>query len=471
MITLPNEILFLIGQYIDELPFRDSRKTLARLCQCNRHFYRIFSQFHYSKISFSPCQYGGCSPDRCHCLSIIIGLVQSLYRNPDTALHVKELELGQWNADDDISLADHLDADHRPVIDEKLLTPVLKCLSGDDVEASRWMKDLKDGLLDPWVALLLPVLRNLRMITLSARDRHPYFQTTLIRLANGTVRLNGQPALSRLEHVSVSCNAQEGGQDTSCVIPFFKFPAMRKITAYFMDEDLDDSEGWTTGLEIVPRSSSVSELEILYSNGISGMSTWTTLCKRLESFKIEVGDWGASDIDLGVEEFRGSLAAAQSSLTTLQIDYSEGSLITIDPTDELGLPFGSLKDFIVLRDLHMRFPSLLGGEERDEEQLHLRDILPASLECLHVCECRQRDVHYLVSEMANLLRQKEMSVPILRVLSVSCPSDYDSHEVAEYFTDITEGQVDGRALLNEICQAAGVEFLIGSCWSGVTFQD
>lgn len=450
---------------------------LSRLSQCNHRFYDLFSPILYSNIEFEPCGAGECGWCHGECSRLMAALVQALYRKPHVARHAKHLRLTKWCTEDQLRDNDDPHSDdeprrQRPTVDEALMRTVLKKVCPHPEEQTKWMGHLKRANLDAWVALLLPALPNLQTIILSVPQQDPtFFRKTLIQLVNGKIQVDNTPALSKLHSVSLitqtSDDAFESEKDAACAVPFFKLPSMRKVAGSSVRDPSDASmQRWTDGLGLTPHSSSVTQLEVDCGVSNEGISWWTMFCRRLESFEVRFGDRTFMD-GMHTSMIQESIAGFKRCLRQLRLDYCANSTYYVDEEFYPDQEASSFKEFCVLEDLHIRFPSLIQVEEARsvERTLHLRDVLPVSLQTLHICECREVDIPVLVSEVRDLLSQKATYVPNLRILRVSCGLELELWKAGR----VVVLQPEVKMLLQDLCRAVSVEFIQGDCGSGHGF--
>ncbi|KAI9925328.1 hypothetical protein ASPWEDRAFT_176845 [Aspergillus wentii DTO 134E9] len=175
---------------------------------------------------------------------------------------------------------------------------------------------------------------------------------------------------------------------------------------------------------------------------------------KLTHFQVEIGEWHNND-KMGQEylfqasPFRQLLLPSQDTLRALSLDFdrehrfrvhycwNERSFHTESITDIL--PFGSTKEFHLLRNLKMRYANLAGlpcpqhvDEWDGHHQQSLVDILPSSLASLTITETPCAYLRIVISDVEALLKGNEKGMPRLKHIILQIwpkPKDFEDIKV------------------------------------------
>lgn len=397
MRVLPDDVLLLIGDF---LKGHQDRYNLVFVC---RRFHNLFLQLAYQAASLKSCQ---------HLQSFICSNLQ----RPELARAVRVLHFDCWQ---DKPATGHVD-----IADEKrpLLTNWVRTISQSDEERAQWEQDLQHGVSEAWIALLLPLISNLRRLRLIYPKNNAYLDRTLYRAVNGE-----RPTFRSLQEVSLS-HLEDDADDTkgnflpSQILSFFQLPLMRTLSAdgVLESDSALEARGLPPSSPLTDSPSSISEITLNASNGSKGMEGLIASCSSLKTFKYQHSDSHLHAEGYQPSAFYHSLAGSKNTLETLWLDTCGHHLpFTIAGANETHDEwFGSLADFVALKDMRIRLPNLLDVRYQFEPSTSLSDILPRSLESLYIEGCKENTLLMLLNQVRMVLGQRTSRFPALRRVDI-----------------------------------------------------
>ncbi|PWY80288.1 hypothetical protein BO94DRAFT_602530 [Aspergillus sclerotioniger CBS 115572] len=435
---LPNELLLMIGQHVDDL------KTKRSLVGYSRQFYHLFLPLLYSRLDLS-------SMFRREGLGVFcevgIPLIQNICRRPNLASFVRCLKIV---ADDPTNI--HR-GDRRHVellkgdvnIDISLLSSVLNEVCGDWYNPKDWLWQLLLLSDEAWVGVLLTRLSHVRELFVSY-GLPDLAQRYLNKAAERWKPFQESPPFSFLREVEIgSLAAREVPYngfstyyvDINLVRPFFYLPAVRKITitgvqnqplVYTSHIALDTSC-------ITNPTHSVTELSIDGVVGIGVIDDWLAACGPLRSFKMQYGcypHWDPYEMVLNnlfePRELRKSLLQYSQSLEDLTVCFPPwyptmrevGFADDEDIIDCERISFGSFKEFSVLKTLAIPHHNLMMPVQprNVDEDIFLGDLLPSSLEHLSIFQIDGDKFSRLVSNLIQMICEREIHVLHLEAITL-----------------------------------------------------
>ncbi|PYH86661.1 hypothetical protein BO82DRAFT_397246 [Aspergillus uvarum CBS 121591] len=269
-------------------------------------------------------------------------------------------------------------------------------------ETAEWEKELVRGNHDAWIAVLLTYLSNLSFFRVKfATLIGKYIRDIVSRAATREAPFTS--ILQELEPLSAGSRLADWIPFQAYeFLPFLQLPTMRDVELWWGLIDSDNPNGDAmAGLELGPGTLRITTIES-FGNGRYGLMHLIAACPNLESFRWEHIDTqapGASRRRFRPRAFHRSLSTQKQSLVELWLNekvYIDASLdfeedeegeqeSELDPPDNW---FGSLADFVKLKELRMRVVNLLDfRSESFELNKALKLILPGSLERLSLTEC------------------------------------------------------------------------------------
>ncbi|OJJ84489.1 uncharacterized protein ASPGLDRAFT_73976 [Aspergillus glaucus CBS 516.65] len=397
MRVLPDDVLLLIGDFLED--HRD-RYNLVFVC---RRFHDLFLRLAYRAASLKSCQH----------LRSFLG---SILRRPELAWAVRVLHFDHWQ--------DKQSTGHVNIANEErpLLTDWTRDISQSDEEHAQWEQDLQYGVSDAWIALLLPLVSNLRQLRLIYPRHNTYLDRTLYRAVNGEC-----PAFRSLQEVSLS-HLEDDADDTkgnylpSQILPFFQLPLMHTLSADMVleSDSAQEARGSPPSNPLTDSPSSISEITLNASNGSKGMQSLIASCSSLKSFKYQHSDSHLHAEGYQPSAFYHSLAGKRNTLETLWLDNCGQHLpFTIAGANETHDEwFGSLTEFTALKDMRIRLPNLLDVRYQLDPSTPLPDILPHSLESLYIEGCKENTLSMLLNQVRMVLGRRTSRFPALRRVDI-----------------------------------------------------
>ena len=439
---LPNDVLLMVGGFLED---QQDRFNLIFVC---RHYHDLFLRVLYRSAALTN-------------YTATRSFLGALLRRPELARAVREVGFDGWDA----PAADCAD-------DMTVFTECAKGLSQSEEEHSEWIAALEKRAQDAWAALLLPLLPNLQQLRLMYPKENVYLDRTLQRAVKGEKPFDTQPAFRLLQQVTLNHLAAEGDKGNyrpSQVLPFFKFPSMRAISADAVLEQGSQLENEETTAEPVTRSA-IDEIRLSSSNGRQGMDTLISSCAPLKSFKYQHSDSHALAEGYQPSAFYQSLAPSKNTLETLWLDYcgDHYTFTAAGLNESHDEPFGSLGDFTALKDIRIRLPNLLDIRYQAEPISPLPDVLPSSLQSLYVEGCKENNLSTLVSQLDMVLKNRQSRFPSLTRLDVEGffhdAGDYEDSGYDEAAANaekcIKPKVYETAETLRARCEDAGIEFYI-----------
>lgn len=446
---LPNDVWLVVGDFIED---QKDRLNLIFVC---RHFHDLFLRVLYRSATLN-----GWTDTR--------SFLSAILRRPELARAVRGLDFHSWKST--ITHGGEDPADH----DMSIFADWAKAVSHSDEEHQQWKDDLTKGTGDAWVALLLPLLSNLHQLRLAFPKNNVYLNRSLQRAMNGEKPFDTQPAFRFLQEASLN-HLDEGEDEKSSylpsqILPFFRFPSMRTISADSVIEHprAEETDGKATADPLLG-SSSIDEIKLNSSNGRQGMESLITSCSSLKSFKYQHSDSHALAEGYQPSAFYQALAGSKNTLETLWLDsYGQHHTFTSAGLNESHDEwFGSLVEFTVLKDIRIRLPNLLDIRYQSEPSSPLTDVLPSSLESLYVEGCKENNFSILLSQLETVIKNRKARFPSLSRVNVEGffhdeedyeDSGYDETTAGEKY--IKPRVYETSETLRATCENAGIEFYI-----------
>lgn len=437
---LPNDVLLLVGE---ELQRKTDRWNLLF---ASKHFHDLFLPLVYRKVLIRNWRDAA-------------SFTGAILVRPKLACAVRELDLTNWHAE---SVPHHERDGIRNII---LLSEWVSSISHSRAEGDQWTESLAEGLSDAWIALMLPLLSQLRKLHLAYSSESPHLNRIMQRVVDCEKPFTAQAALRHLDHVSLhhredlNHHDQEEGRETSestgLVLPFFQLPSIRTVIA---NSVVDKSPMSTEPMESSDENShakfsSVTDIDLRTSSGNHGMEMLIASCAELRSFKYQHSDAHVLSHGYKPSAFYLSLSHSKTTLQTLWLD-SYGSHY---PFTAAGLNqshdewFGSLVDFTALREVRVRLTNLLDIRYQSEPTTPLVECLPYSLETLCIEGCEERCLGMLVSQLQMVVKNCRGRFPSLKRVDIE--GAFRNVSLDSESPTITPGSVVGASIKDKIFQA------------------
>jgi hypothetical protein len=409
---LPNDVLLLVGEQLDD---HADRWNLIFISQ---DFHDLFLSLVYRTVRLNHWR-GAYS------------FIRAITKRPSLARVVRELDLSRWRKE---SIPQ---ADWDVLQRSSILQGRVEVSSYSQDETTQWGENLAKGRGDAWIALMLPLLTQLRQLHLVYSTPSICLNRIMQRAISNERPFQSQPAFQHLSKVSLHhredldqptahTNAENGSHEdqSALLLSFFHLPSMCSIvanslvdpTSISIDSDLETDE--TEPLDV--GCSSITEIDLSRSSGNRGMEALIASCADLKSFKYQHSDSHLTSNGYQPTAFYRSLTRSKRSLQTLWLDHYGDHY----PFTSAGLNqthdewFGSLADFSALREIRIRLPNLLDIRYQSEPTSPLINSLPRSLEILYIDGCEERHVGMLVSQLRTVVRNRRSRFPHLRRLSI-----------------------------------------------------
>ncbi|GCB21110.1 hypothetical protein AAWM_03995 [Aspergillus awamori] len=304
-----------------------------------------------------------------------------------------------------------------------------------------WRQDLKDDLErelwvqlhryeDAWLALLMVQAKNLErfVIELPEEWNQQYILQDNIMVKNSVhfervIHWASNPKLgilTHLKHVLLADgpNLREWGHTESAIplkrlIPYLRIPSLQKLYVH----NACDRTQFDMPRDLVL---SLTHLDLLSStDGLPSLSRLLERCPNLQSFTLELGDWGDNHTHdyLNHSRLYQPLRQSQSPLRHLNLTFLS-DLTGQDAENPTPIFFGSLTEFPNLQTVHMRWGNLLPfiGKGSYNPSVPLWEVLPRALQHLYIDDCLIQSSLGLCRELENLAMHLSETVPVLKTL-------------------------------------------------------
>jgi hypothetical protein len=428
---LPEEILWLISK---QLEHQHDRLHLATSCR------RLYGALHSSIFcNVKLCGYAwGTKDTPSKNAPQVYHFLSTIARKPKYASMVRVLDLGSWETEGTCDAHGYPnDFDFDRDLTEKLVREA----TSDETQQEKWVKHLEMGITDAWLALLIPKMTNLRKISIVWTGDTDYVTNMFVKVAKSET-----PVFPHLEEAWSAHWDTENGAETELMLPFFKFPSMRKIGGFMLYDglDWDDEYGQNEPFKDVNIGcSSITDIDLRMTNATNGLQTWIRACKALKTFRI--GDGG--NMVSYDPSHRGKLYEAllfhKSTLEALSISDDSGGY---ESDENENLFMGSFADFTNMKILHIACESILERDDEGNPTQNLMDVLPTSLELLSLYDSNGTLLQWWIEQFELLLDSN--FCPNLKTICVEV-SSFRRPEVTPQEEE-----------LKRRCQERGVSFLV-----------
>ncbi|RLM02032.1 hypothetical protein CFD26_109155 [Aspergillus turcosus] len=380
--SLSNDVLLLIGEFLED---HQDRYNLLFVCH---HFHDLFRPLVYRYAALKDC-------------SQTRSFLSAALRHPELARAVRALDLSGWR-----TRSEPYESTSMPAVDMELFRNWAQEISYSDEEYVQWEQDLQQDDGEAWIALLLPLVRNVQQLRLVYPKENRYLDRMMQRAVQREKPFDTQPAFRALREVSLGhlddTPDSKGTYLPSQVLPFLQLPSMRAIA---VDSIIESTSADEQPQPQQSPASSVSEIVLNTSSGAKGMTSIIAACSALRSFKYQHSDGHLLAEGYQPAAFYRSLSASKHTLHTLWLDSCGVHLpFTIAGANETHDEwFGSLADFTNLKDVRIRLPNLLDIRYQAEPSVPLAEVLPTGVESLYVEGCKENTLAMLVNQLGTLL--------------------------------------------------------------------
>ncbi|PWY79518.1 hypothetical protein BO94DRAFT_497503 [Aspergillus sclerotioniger CBS 115572] len=412
MDRLPVEVLWSIDQQIDDL------ETRRALSQCSRRLYEVFSPLIFSSIE-------GRGPHPC--------LVKHLWRRPDLACSVRNANIHSYSC---------LCTDFDRVAGDKELVEEMANEVCEEKEDRAWWKDhLQNNCPDALLAVLLTRLTHLESITLESRGKTQFVPLIVEDMSSdirGRVRVSwgfsGRPVGQRrfslpfLQAVSLNGELEHTETISEFATSLLYLPTVRRIHFHGL---------W----DLNPNLS-----DAIQSHNPKETHDGMMLSGKLTHFQVEIGSQNElswTHYYFRASEFRQLLLPSKDTLESLSLDFDSQHRYRVNCLRNARswganiehLPFGSFREFHVLKKLRIRHANLAGlpdSKWKQNSDEYTRpfpvDLLPSSLTSITITEVLSKFVHILISDVEALLKVKDEETPRLENINLHICSEQTRFE-------------------------------------------
>lgn len=431
--NLPDELVLMIVRHLE---YNHDRLSLA--CSCRRLCTVTLPQV-YTSITFNKLS-----------TRLLSMLVDNILRHPALARAVRSLTLMNENAE---YIDERLENSFEGIAyDPALITPIVNAACRSQNARITFEEDLKSGVdEDPWLALLLPFLPNLKELHV---DYFYEFFHQFKMISHRGLRMSrhlndGRLPFESLIEVSVmNVIPYDNPPET---LQFFKLPKLRKFigdqvieidsqldydseedgrvnspNVYFdildidsTDDDDDDSEvpqdmDPSLGNTTEPQGySTVTHIHFKRSISDIAFRRHILACARLHSFIYEYYNSSSCD-EFDPASVYSCLFEHRETLEELALVQSNDNFVRTP--NKYMVP--SLSGFTALRRLWLRAPNLLGPNPNFSPRLV--DLLPPNLEAFCITDFEATDQRSLAEQLKGVIHAARTRFPHLRQLTVEC---------------------------------------------------
>jgi hypothetical protein len=373
-----------------------------------------------------------------HSIRQVSQFLYTIVRKPKLAEFVRVLQLACWETRDyhysppPLVLGSRNGSKTDFEYDMGVIQSLLDESTCSEDEKAQWNQDVKLGITDAWLALLIPRLRALRKIDLT----WPFSRDILV-VSKMLVRAVSEeiPGFPYLDEAFGSWYDSEGGANTTLMHPFLKFPAMCKLGGFSLEENKHDS-GQSSPCSSI--TSSITDIDLDRANAPYGMRYWIESCKVLKSFRINHGGAMVGYDDFNSRALYQSLLLHKNSLERIWLVSDDKSFSKDNPL------MGSFVEFSVLKTLKVSIKGLALLDDEDQPTRQLTNVFPPSLENLYLWECDSEQFEWAIKQSESLIDSK--SLPKLTALNLELPKvkDQDKEQKLGH--------------LVRLCEEAGIAF-------------
>ncbi|MCJ1318397.1 hypothetical protein MMC15_003725 [Xylographa vitiligo] len=308
----------------------------------------------------------------------------------------------------------------------------IKAASHDEEEEKQWLQHMKwPDHGDATLALLLPVLPNLKSLDLMLMSGCTYLDRMMRRVAMREKPFDKEPGFLALKDVMHTYCDEKYGMDVKYIGMFMRLPSIRRIFGHRMgSDDGVDGQADETLAALVTASSTVSHIELkdckLHKRDLANM---LRAPKALKTFIYEAGCGCLSECGMNFRAAVSALAPQVDYLEHLWLDFEHRYRPTWDDMIDDTTPIHSFTEFENLKVLKVAVVFIFGNEEfsssqyedwRQKKAYGLTGKFPRSLETLHLLHCEDNFELVLLS-LEDMLEHKERDAPRLSKLVLEGP--------------------------------------------------
>ncbi|KAJ5553193.1 hypothetical protein N7494_002571 [Penicillium frequentans] len=397
---LPNEILLLVLDGLEETQDR------VRLLQVCRHWNTALSAKVYSSLEII-------FPE------LLFEFAEALQKNPRLRLLVHELRIPNFFV--------HYGDEH-PVYSRALFHKFLESFTDNDEELTKWEERLDVNDTSAWLAVVLISLLNLQHLDLRWGGNGLETACTLWAVSKIASKSPREDLpLQHLQKLTAGSDEIKENFPLREFIPFLKLPSIQEMhLSYIVDWDhgVKEDSIFSVSFNLPQGVSRVRKLVLRLSNIVHRMRELISACAHLEYFEYQhsnQAEWVEAYRSYRCRPFHAALSTQKESLRVLRLNdigvTKEGEW---DDNDQVKGQawFGSLVEFVALKELRMPVRDLLDSTAGKEPDMDLGEILPSGLEVLVLTKVDFVDYSMLDGQLSRLLDVKEQQFPQLRKVSL-----------------------------------------------------
>lgn len=419
---LPDEIIGIVLKSLDD------KRALVDLACCSHRWYTLVAPYLYQRLQIDRIRP---QDDQSWMASEDLRCLTELFlRKPMLAHHTRHLSIRPWYKDGDSDLPEYVEYEedncsHGPILEDVKMS--IANASHSEEEEEKWTRDLycpSEGKSngDAYMALLLPLLSNLKTMDIEISQMPEYTDRMIWRAALRQSPFDAQPALHKVRQV-VLANETPECDGSLYGIGCLLLPSVRAVFFNHMGSDPD--YGHREQLrEVAAKSSKCTHIELRecrYND--EDIVMLNSIPERLTTFVYELScsflffEATFEAIGRALEQHRNHLEDIWLGEGMRGMIFGPGGIRTG------GSPIESLRTFTSLRRLRIS-PIYVFGWNANEEQNQnqnwakkLLDFLPKQLEVLHLIHCGRFDSALLYSGI-KLLLSDAWSFPALKTLLI-----------------------------------------------------
>lgn len=423
--SLPVEI---IAQILEDA---DSPATLYNAALSSRQWYDIAVPYLYRRIDID-------SRDR-HPNGILKRFLLLFLRRPELAAHVRHFSIRPaWedsrpggrttplkqSLEEALSNAEDLEVEIRDAVARA---------SHSDEEHVNWLEEIE--VEDTTLALLLPLFTRLETLDLEYTFTS-CVERMLQRAGQREKPFDSQPAFVSLHSLLWAHSDNKYGGEFA-VGPFL-FPSIQTVYLHRVGSGDDDAPDKNLAC-VGQGTSQCTHLELKDCRlNVGDTKTLLSIPKRLKTFIYEVSGGHLSYCSVSFPALRDALEVHKDTLEDLWIDIVHDGILWVEEMDDT-LPFTSLQNFSRLRRLRIAPDFVFGTQSEGVDRRHdrnkrLLDLLPPSIEVLHITHgdeygimldgFRAEDNLSTVYDGLELVLSNKSALPLLQkiILDTSLPT-------------------------------------------------
>lgn len=461
---LANEILIKVFQYVDTYFYSDINhrsysaiQSLLNLAVCSSRFHCLLEPILYSNVVIKDSY-----SDAKRLSGLPIFLCRILAR-PDLARQVRSLHAmarGNDRRCEDLDVSSLIDPDRGQI------KAAIQAASESNEDVEDWIKAIEGGTWDSITALILSLTPNIAELEF---ENWSYFDNSypfLIRFFDRatslqeTASLASPLALRHLHKMKLTHWDTEGAFPTDSIIPFLRLKSLTAFHGHMVCNDWPcDDAPWLSSRP------TFTTKDLTFTKSVLGHDFMTSFLRcfpALERLHYEHGGSSVSFRDFEPPRMMAALEQLKPHLreiTFLGEKMPYGSNFETCPVGSFSYfeKLNSIDAFAMLM-LGNGFPGTCEGFPRLQE---LVDAVPPSLESLTLRECRDVTPQYLVSQVSQLVMQKDTVAPALKRIDLGWEGIRYPDKPRTTGPVVHPGFTKVEATqLSEKCEKAGIELRV-----------